>query len=269
MLRKIIAGILIILSSTLLGLSLAGIGLVWMYKQPLAQTSVRQLRVVDSEVGQAQSALQNAKAELERTLRIVEDAEKSMTTLKAQFVEVKTLFGSMNGTLDNQLLPGMKAAREKLGQAKSTLEGLRQTLNQINSLPYMNLNLPGDQLLAELIASGGSLDSEIVRVEDLVKKASTFANDASYLMGFDFTETKNNLQTFLTVVQEYEQKLISWRAQLAMLVGALPGWIESACIGLTVFLLWFVFSQFSLILHGLSFWKGNDMRKKLRTNMNL
>jgi hypothetical protein len=50
MLRKIIAGILIFLSSILLGLSLAGIGLVWMYKQPLVQTSVFQLRVVDREV---------------------------------------------------------------------------------------------------------------------------------------------------------------------------------------------------------------------------
>jgi hypothetical protein len=265
MLRKIIAGILIILSSIMLGLSLAGIGLIWMYKQPLVQTSVFQLRSVDSEVGQAQTALQNAKAELERTLRIVEDAEISVAALKGQFDEVKTLFGSMNGTLDNQLLPGMKAAREKLVQAKSTLEGLRQTLNQLNSLPTMNLNLPGDQFLVELIASSSSLDAEIVLVEDLVKKASTFANDASYLMGFDFSETKNNLQTFLTVVQEYDQKLTGWRAQLAVLVGALPSWIETAAVGLTVFLLWFGFSQFSLILHGLSLWMGNDTRTKLRT----
>jgi hypothetical protein len=129
----------------------------------------------------------------------------------------------------------------------------------------MNLNLPGDQLLAELIASSGSLDAEIVLVEDLVKKASTIANDASYLMGFDFSETKNNLQTFLTVVQEYDQKLTGWRAQLAVLVGALPSWIETAAVGLTVFLLWFGFSQFSLILHGLSLWMGNDTRTKLRT----
>jgi hypothetical protein len=94
-----------------------------------------------------------------------------MAALKGQFDEVKTLFGSMNGTLDNKLLPGMKAAREKLVQAKSSLEGLRQTLNQLNSLPNMNLNLPGDQFLTELIASSGSLDAEIVLVEDLVKKA--------------------------------------------------------------------------------------------------
>ena len=264
MLRKIIAGILIFLSSILLGLSLAGIGLVWMYKQPLVQTSVSQLREVDSKVGQAQAALQSAKTEMERTLRIVEAAEKSMTTLKAQFVEIRTLFGSVNGTLDSQLLPGMKSAREKLDQAKSTLEGLRQSLNKINSLSYLNLNLPGDQLFAELIASSGSLDSEIVRAEDLVKKASTFADDASYLMGFDFTETKNNLQTFITVEYEYEQKLISLRAQLAMLIGSLPGWIEITSSGLAVFLLWFGFSQLSLIFHGLSFWKGNDARTKMR-----
>jgi hypothetical protein len=35
MVRKILAGILIVISSILLGLSIAGVTLVWMYKQPL------------------------------------------------------------------------------------------------------------------------------------------------------------------------------------------------------------------------------------------
>jgi chromosome segregation ATPase len=238
-----------------------------MYKEPLTQASTAWLRSIDNELGQAQTALQNAKLELERTLRTVEAAEKSLVTLKADFAQAKALFGDVNGSLDKQLLPGLKASRENIDQAKSSLQELRVTLAEINALPFANLNIPGDKLLADLIASTGSLDAQITQVEDLVKKASTFMGDASYLMGGDFTETKNNLQNFLTVVQEYDQKLTGWRDQLAMLIGSLPGRIETASIGLTVFLLWFGFSQFSLILHGLSLWMGGNLRTRLRTQV--
>jgi hypothetical protein len=119
-------------------------------------------------------------------------------------------------------------------------------------------------MLANLIGIADSTDAEIARVEDLVQKASTFVGDASYLMGGDFTETKQNLQNFLIVVNEYDQKITGWRAQIAMLLGSLPGWIDSASIILTVFLLWFGFSQVGLFLHGLTVWRGGDPLAALR-----
>jgi hypothetical protein len=264
MARKIIAGILIAISSILLGLSIAGIALVWMVQEPLAQFSTIRLRAIDNELGQAQTALQSAERELERTLRAVESAEKSLEMLKADFVQAKALFGSVNGTLDKQLLPGLKASREKIDQAKSSLLELQVAIAKINALPFTDLNLPSDKLLGDLSASAGLLDSQITQVENMVKKASTFLEDASYLMEGDFTETKDNLQDFLTVVQDYNQKFSGWRVQLNMLAKSLPGWIETAAISLTIFLLWFGLSQLSVIRNGLSLWRGGNPRVRLR-----
>jgi len=257
MLRKLIAGILIVISATLLGLGIAGMVTIWTYNQPLSQTALSKLQAIDSQLGQAQTALQNARLELERTLRIVEAAEISVSKLKDEFTQVKKLFGEVNGSLDSSLIPALKTARGNLNQAKSTLQELLVALKQINALPFGNFNLPGDQILEELIASADSLDSQIVSVEELVKKASTLTSDASYLMGFDFSETRNNLQDFLAVIKEYEQKLGVWRAQLSAVIQSLPGWIASASQGLTIFLLWFGFSQLGLIAHGLTIWHGN------------
>ena len=145
------------------------------------------------------------------------------------------------------------------------MQGLRDTLAEINSLPLLNLNLPGDELLGDLITSADSLDAQIVQVEDLVNNASTFVNDASYLMGADFSETKTNLQNFLSVVTDYEQKILGWRAQITDLQGSLPGWITTASVCLTIFLLWFGFSQFSLILHGLACRQGDDPLMTLKS----
>jgi len=113
MVRKILAGILIAISSILLGLSIAGIALVRTYKQPLTRVSTARLRSIDNELAQAQTALQIAEFELERTLRTVEAPEKSLETLKTDLAQAKTLFGDVNGSLESQLLPGLKAPADK------------------------------------------------------------------------------------------------------------------------------------------------------------
>jgi hypothetical protein len=258
MLRKIMAGILIGISAIMLGLSIAGIVLVWIYKEPLTREAITRLKAVDTELAQAQTALQNAQTELERTLRVVKMAEKTLATLKDDLAQAKELFGAVNGTLDEQLIPSLKATREKVLQAKSTLQDLRTSLEQINSLPFINLNLPGDALLVSWIEIADSIEAQITQVEDLTQKASTFMSDMSYLSGGDLSETKQGLENFLVVVNEYDQKLAGWRAQVAGLIQSLPGWVETASVSLTVFLLWFGFSQLSLILHGLRAWHGGD-----------
>jgi hypothetical protein len=101
-------------------------------------------------------------------------------------------------------------------------------------------------------------------VQETAQQASTFVGDTSYLLGGDLTETRTNLQTMLTTLQDYDARITGWRAQVAGLILAVPGWIDKACIILTVFLLWFAFSQCALLLHGLTIWKGGDPLIALR-----
>lgn len=264
MTRKILSGALIAFSTLLLLLSIAGIGSVWVARGPLTRSAVGQLQTMDHELEQAQTAVQSTRLELERTLRLVESAETSMSSLKDSFSQIKDLFDNTNDMLNNQLLPGLNTSRGKIDDAKNTFQDLRNSLAKINSLPLVDLNLPGDKLLSDLISTAGSLDDQIAKVEDTVKNTSTFVSDASYLVGGDFTETKTNLQNFLTTVTEYDQKLTHWRDQINGVENSLRGWITGASIGLTIFLLWFGFSQFSLILHGLTIWQGRDPFAVLR-----
>jgi hypothetical protein len=262
MVRKLIAGTMVVLGSILLVLSIVLFGLIWFYKAPLQQNSTTYFQSIDKELEQAQIAVRAAKLELERTLRLVESTETSIASLKTEFAQLKLLFDDTNGVLDTMLLPGLIESREQISQAKSALEDLRVTLREINSIPLINLNIPGDIILSDLIDSAGSLDAQIILVEGMVINASTFVSDASYLMGADFTETKNNLQNFLEVVQDYDLKITGWRTQIKALLGALPGWFTGISIGLTVFLLWFGFSQIWVIKSGLLL-RGGDTTRKL------
>ena len=264
MVKKIFAGFLIGLSGLFFLASLVGVAAAWIYNEPLTQEALSRLQAVDAELSLAQSALQDARLEIERTLRIVDTAEQTLAELEQELSQARDLFGLVDNTLEDELVPDLQGTREQINAAIAAVEEIRTFLQQLNDIPFVDLNLPGDQLLTEIIAIGTSLDGQIAGMQALAEKASLFLKDASYLMGGDLGETRQNLQDFLTVIKDYEQKALDWRGQVASLAQNLPGWIDTASVSLTAFLLWFAFSQLSLFLHGLSLWRGGDPLAVLR-----
>lgn len=264
MARRIFTAFLIYFSALLILLSAAGIALLWVNNAHLKRASVRRAEAVDAELVQAQTAIRNARTELERTLRIVEGAEKSLASLKDQTDEAKKLFDQFSNTLENNVLPGLETTKGGIGQVRSTLENLRATLQKINDLPILNLELPGDQFLANLINGVDSLNAQITGMQELVHRAEVFTSDTSYLLGGDLTETKQHIHELLDAVIEYDGKVTGWHTQTRQIITSLPGWIDRASIILTLFLLWFGFSQFGLLLHGLTLRQGGDPLRVLR-----
>lgn len=264
MVKKIFAGFLIGLSGLFFLSSLVGVAAAWIYNEPLTQQALSRLQTIDSELSLAQSALQDARLEIERTLRIVDSAEQTLAELKQELSKARDLFGVVDNTLEDELVPDLQGTREQINAAIAAVEEIRIFLQQLNDIPFVDLNLPGDQLLTEIIAIGTSLDGQIAGMQALAEKASIFLKDASYLMGGDLGETRQNLQDFLVVIKDYEQKAVDWREKVASLTQALPGWIDTGSVSLTIFLFWFAFSQFGLFLHGLSLWRGGDPLAVLR-----
>lgn len=260
---KFFSWILIVLGSIFLLASVVGIILIWIYNEPLTLEATTRLTDINTELSQAQVSLQSSEQELERALRIVDATEKALEKLAAQSTTADNLFDSIQSTLDDRLLPELKTTRERLVAARGTLENLRNTLEGFGSLLSIDLNLP-DKVLSDLIESANSLDSEIANVEQVAQQASTFVSDTSFLLGGDLTSTRKSLEDFLAATREYEKKVTDWRKQVADLIQKTPVWIDQASILLTLFLMWFGFSQFGLILHGLSIRRGNNPFEVLR-----
>ena len=264
MARKILAWTLLILSSIFLLLSVAGIGAVWIYKGPLTRSALSQLQGIDNELSQAQTTLQSSQTELERALRIVDASEKALEKLSAQSTSAKNLFDGIQSSLDDKLLPDLKNTRTRIDAARASLEKLQSVLKGIsNFIPGVDLGAPG-KVVTDLIASTNSLDADIANAETVVKQTSTFVSDTSYLLGGDLTGTRASLENFLTAIKAYQQKVTNWRAQVTDLIKNVPVWIDRTSISLTIFLLWFALSQFSLLLHGRSLRHGENPLDALR-----
>ncbi|HRQ22415.1 MAG TPA: hypothetical protein PLF42_03210 [Anaerolineales bacterium] len=261
MTRKILTGTLIVVSSILLLLSAAGIVLAWVYNEPLTRDVVGRLEAVDAELELAETTLKKTKQEIERTLRIVNATEEALKNFTSN--DPQKFFKNVQSTLDEGLVPELETARERLIAARDSLERLRVTLFGLNLVPFLQINIP-DKILTDLIDSADAMQSQVDDVSLLARQASTFLDDASYLLGGDFTETKASLEFFLAAIDEYEQKISTWRGDIATWIERFPIWADRASIILTVFLLWFGLSQFGLILHGLSLRRGDDPLDALR-----
>lgn len=264
MARKILSGILIALSAIFLVLSVVGIGATWFYNEPLTREVTDRLTEIDAQLVQAQDTLQSSKKELQRALRIVDNAQTAMEKMAKQTGSAKSFFDYIQSTIDEQLLPDLKTTRQRIDSARTTLESLQSVLKSVGSfIPGLDLNAP-TKVITDLIDSTHSMDAEIENVETLATQASTFVSDTSFLLGGDLTETRTSLQNFITYIQDYEKKVDGWREQDKQLLEKAPKWIDQASIALTVFLLWFGVSQFGLLLHGLSIQRGEDPLLVLR-----
>ncbi len=262
MARKIFTSTLFVVSSTLLILSLLGIVLVWVYNEPLTRNVLGRLEEVDSELEQAEVTLRTSKIELERTLRIVNATEEALN--KFTLNDPQGFFEDIQSTLDEGLVTELETASTRLISARDTLENLRVTLFGLSLVPFLQVNV-SDQILTDLIESADTLQARIADVSDLAKQASTFLDDASFLLNGDFSETRDSLEYFLGEIDVYQQKVDGWRNQIADLTESIPGWMDNASLSLTIGLLWFAFSQFGLILHALGMKRGLDPLAVLRT----
>ena len=262
MARKVLSGTLMVLSFSLLVLSFIGIVASWYYNEPLTLEASSRLTAVEDELILAQTALQNAQGELARALRIVESAEESLQSFGEQRAQAKEFLDAVTGMLDETITPSLETSKEKINEAQKSIDDLSETVETLNKIPFVNLDLPDFAIFTFFADITNTLESEVDRVGDMAEQASVFLNDTSYLLGGDLLETKENIYGLMDVVDEYEGKIADWLEQLSELLSVLPGWIDRASVILTVFFLWFGFSQLGLFLHGLTSWKEGDVLLK-------
>lgn len=258
MVRRIFAGILILLSAIFFVASLVGIGAIWYYKGPLTREVTGQLTGIEAELALAEATLQSSEKELERALRLVDSTEEALEKLTEQSESAESLFERIQSTLDDRLLPELKTTRGRIVEARGTLENLQRILAGVSSfIPGVDLGVPSTTL-TNLISSAQSLDTEIANMEVLAAQASTFVADTGFLLGGDLTQTRESLETFLSSIQDYKIKVARWREQSADVLENAPRWIDRTSLALTIFLLWFGLSQLSLLLHGIAIQRGAD-----------
>lgn len=262
--RKVLCGAVIAIAAVLMALSVIGIGAAWAYNEPATLQALARLQDLDSELAGAQLALGGAETELRRALRILDSAQTALQALTQSTTQARHTLKAVGDALDDRVIPGLRSASESLDQVSDALQGALTTLEAINSTSLLPVPIPGEKWLSGLLGATASLNAQILDVEMLAGRASTFLADVEYVIGGDFRETRLGLERLLTTVSQYQTQVSGWRASIASMAAGLPTLIDRACILLTLVLLWFGLSQGGLILHGLEAYRGRNPFAVLR-----
>ncbi len=253
--KRILGGTLVVLSIMMLVLSLTGVGAIAFYNQPFTDDLLGKLNKVNDELLMAQESLGNAQQELQRALRIVENAEEALQDLSKQREQAKGFLDAVDSMLTETIIPNIEGSKEKIADAKKTFDDIRTTIINLNRIPFIEIEVPDEGLLTYFEEIIVSLETEVDNVGEMAEEASLFLNDTSYLLGGDLAETKENIYNLADVIEEYEQKVRIWQAQAEVLIAETPRRVDLASALFAIFLLWVAFSQAGLVLHGISLWQ--------------
>lgn len=255
MTRKILSWTLIVLSASSLLFSAVGVLAALALNPLVTREALRQLGEVDAELRQGEVALAKSHDELERALSILDSTEQALNQFTQN--DPQAFFADVQTTLNDELLPELATAQERLISARDTLENVRVVVFGLNLVPFISVNIP-DQMLTDLIDSADALEAQISDVGDLAEQASVLLEDASQLFGGDLAGSRESLKGFLADVEAYQEKVRGWREQVAFVKESLSLWLDLASLFLTIFLLWFGLSQVSLLLHGRAILRGEN-----------
>jgi len=253
--RKIVSWTLIVFSIVFLLASAVGVVASLALNEPLTRLGVEKLGAIDSELRLGEEALKKSHSEIERALSILDSTEAALNQFTKN--DPQAFFADVQTQLNDELLPELATARERLVSARDTLQNLRLLVFGINVAPFVSVNI-SDEMLTDLIDSADALESQIGGIGELAEQASVLLEDASQLFGGDLAGTRESLEGFLADVEAYQQKVTGWREQVEYLQISLPVWLDFASLFLTLFFLWFGLSQFSLFLHGRAILRGEN-----------
>lgn len=262
--KRFIALILLIFSVIFFLVSLAGIVLTWVYSQQLSDTSLTHLDTIEADLRTAQVDLQTAKTELESAKQQIDTLQSALQTLGLEGAEDIQAIGDVVGKLEDTLVPFISAVAERVEGFREVIVKLKDTIEKLNQLPLVDLEIPGIEQLEEASASLDNLYNQIVEGQQKVSDISKLTQETVTSLTTGFAELEQSAQTLSAALGAYDAKFTAYLAEVDYLQANLPRWINIAAILLTVLLVWLAFSQVALFVLSWSFYKDEDLLNRWR-----
>lgn len=262
--KRIISLILLIFSGIFLVVSLAGIVLTWVYSGQLSATALTRLDTIETDLRTAQVDLQTAKTELDSAQQQIDTLQSALQTLGLEGAQDIQAIAEVVGKLEDTLVPFISAVADRVEGFRETIVKLKDTIEKLNQLPLVNLEIPGIEQLEEASASLDNLYNQILEGQQKVSDISDLTQETVTSLTTGFAELEQSVQTLSGTLGAYDAKLTAYLVEVDYLQANLPRWFDIAAILLTVLLVWLAFSQVALFILSWSFYKDEDLLKRWR-----
>ena len=235
-LAKRIAGIVAIIFGALgVILSIAAIVAVWVVNKPITDSSVQLLVTVEDALGVVEEGLARADETLQTVRDSIADAAAQIPTaeLLAVIDNIGSIVDSAQSTADTaSSVIGVANSIPFLGSSRSEEESSGEKLDEISStLEQISIGLTTVTERLEGLSEGGAPGGVIDNIDQELEGFQSRLNEA-----------ENNVNETGTAVAEVTANV--------------PRWIDIASIIISLLIIWLGVAQYSLLAHGVSWFRG-------------
>jgi chromosome segregation ATPase len=256
--RQPLSFALMIASVIFLLVSMAAIALTWVYHQQVQVELLPRLETIESDLRSAQGDLQFAKTELDQVQLQIDALQIALDTLGIDGAASLKAIADLVGKLEGTLTPIISAVAERVQDLRDALTRLKETIDKLNQLPLVNLEIPGVEQLEEAASSLGSLQETIEGGGDKVSQASNITQETVTALTTGFAELEASAQNLSAALAGYDAKISAYLVEIDVLQASLPRWANVMALSLTVLLVWLGISQVALFTLSWSLYAGKN-----------
>jgi methyl-accepting chemotaxis protein len=257
--KPIIGLALLILSVIFFVVSLGGLIGIWVYNQPLTERAMTLIETTSQDLEGASAAIELSKAELISARAQLDLLQAILETLGINAEEDLNRLADIVGRVEDTLSPVLDSVAGGIGTLRDSLLTIKDTLERINQLPLVNIEIPGIESIEQGAEQLGSLQDQIEEGGGKIEQLSQTTQDTVDSLSTGFARLETSINSLLETLDEYADKIESTQEQLSYLETNLPKWIDYASTVLTIILVWLGISQVGLFILGWSYYKGKDL----------
>jgi len=239
--------------------SMAGIALTWIAYQQVHSDLLPRLEIIESDLRSAQADLQFAKTELDQVQEQIDLLQTALDTLGIDGAASLQAIADLVGNLEGMLSPIITTVAERVQDLRDALTSLKETVDRINQLPLVNLEIPGVEQLEEAAASLGTLQETIEGGGDKVTQASTITQETVTALTTGFAELETSAQNLSAALAGYDVKISAYLVEIDALQASLPRTASLLAASLIILLVWLGVSQVGLFVLAWSMYTGKNL----------
>ena len=262
--KPILGLLLLILSVIFFLISLGGLIGVWVSNQSLTERVQTSIENTSSDLEGAAAAIELSKEQLISAQAQIDLLQTILETLGLNAAEDLNRLADIVGTVEDTLMPVIDNVASGIDTLSEALLNIIDTVERINELPLVNIQIPGMEIIEEGARQLENLQTQIEEGGGKIEQLSQTTQDTIDSLTTGFSELETSISALTDTLETYEVKSRDAQAQLDYLGTNLPTWIDAASIILTLLLVWLGFSQVGLFILGWSFYKGQDLLARLR-----
>jgi hypothetical protein len=251
--KRILAGLILLLSTVVLLLSLAGGVGVWVVKEPVTAKATRTFERIEAALDVAERNLDQVKTSLNRAAERLDSAREEQRKL-AQEPQPNSAFQRIAARkVLPRIAPDLGNAHEKLHTVAEAAVVVNSMLEDVGNFPLLSVTGLDVERLTEInnrLAEVGPAAWDLSRL--LGEPGPEPDADAA---GAQLSRIERTLQTMQGLIAEYQSRVTEARQRAEALKSRTLSWITPAAILISVVCFWIALSQVSLMSHAWSWWK--------------